>query len=241
MPRRPIKTGASTPCGEIGDLLDTAVRKLGTLDLACGLGQQRLVRSCRALFAVRVSLVVVATLQSPAFAAEPSTAAPPEAEPSTAAPPEAEPSTAAPPEAEPSTPAPPAAEPGARAPRAPVDGPATTPARTQLDAEQEALPKPGTAVAVAREASVAALATYKPVLSERPWLRRDGFLIGLGAAAVVGGASGYPNDNLKIDRPEFYTEHWRGRRRHGGVVVRLRHGRLDHVRSDRQRRSAQHG
>ena len=52
---------------------------------------------------------------------------------------------------------------------------------------------------------------------EQPAERRAGVMLGLGVAAVVGGATGYPNDVAKIDHAEFYTNTGVGLGGHGGL------------------------
>lgn len=47
-----------------------------------------------------------------------------------------------------------------------------------------------------------------------PAERRDGFMVGTHIAALIGGASGYPNDATKIDREAYYTNTGIG----GGVM-----------------------
>jgi hypothetical protein len=54
---------------------------------------------------------------------------------------------------------------------------------------------------------------------EQPAERRAGLMLGLGVAAVVGGATGYPNDVAKIDHAEFYTNTGVGLGGHGGLWV----------------------
>jgi hypothetical protein len=52
---------------------------------------------------------------------------------------------------------------------------------------------------------------------EQPAERRAGLMLGLGLAAVVGGATGYPNDVAKIDNADFYTNTGVGVGGHGGL------------------------
>jgi len=115
------------------------------------------------------------------------------------------PAASAPAASAPAANAPAANAPAANAPAANVPAASAPAASAPGEEAQAQAPKPGTAAAVAADNAAAALGAYTPVLPARPWMRRDSFLVGLSIAAVIGGASGYPNDDLKIDRSEYYT------------------------------------